>query len=128
MNFSVLTKPQMSEAPLAGAGSATLDRPASLDTTEKLGKACREFEAVFLQKIIEQTRAPMFKTKEGPGAGSTSIYQDLVNQHLAGNISQTGSFGLAKSLETQLGRQLGLQPHPRAALAQMPPATSPLND
>ncbi len=128
MNFSVLTKPQMAESPLASGATASLDRPASLDTHEKLGKVCRDFEAVFLQKIIEQTRAPMFKTKEGPGAGSTSIYQDLVNQHLAGNISQSGTFGLAKSLETQLSRQLALQPHPRAALAHTPPATSPLHD
>ena len=128
MNFSVLSKPQMAESPLASGATASLDRPASLNTAEKLGKACRDFEAVFLQKIIEQTRAPMFKTKEGPGAGSTSIYQDLVNQHLAGNISQTGSFGVAKSLEAQLGRQLALQPQPRAALAHRPPAPSPLND
>ena len=128
MNSAVLSKPQGAESPLASGATASLDRPASLDTTEKLGKVCRDFEAVFLQKIIGQTRAPRFKTKEGSGVGTTSIYQDLMNQPLAGNIGRTGAFGLAKSRETQLSRQLGFQPHPRAVLARTPPATTPLND
>lgn len=116
------------ESQLSGLDAGLSGGPKGPDTAEKLDRACREFEAVFLRKILEQVRAPMFKTKEGPGVVNTSIYQDMVNQNLAGSISQTGAFGLATSLQNQLGRQLDLHPHPRAALASLPAAESPLHD
>ena len=99
-------------------------------TPEKLGKACREFEAMFLRKILEQGRQPMFKPKDAPGNSSNANYQDMVNFHLAASISQTGAFGLASSLQSQLDRQLALKSpaDADAATALRPPAFSPLHD
>jgi flagellar protein FlgJ len=101
--------------------------PATATQPEKIGQACQEFEAVFLRKILEQVRQPMLKTKDTPGTANNSIYQDMVNYHLAGTISQAGAFGLARSLEAQLGRQLAPRKHDGQD-ALPAPTTSPIND
>ena len=70
----------------------------------------------------------MFKPKPTPGNANNSIYQDMVNYHLAGTISQTGAFGLARSLEAQLGRQLAPRTKHDGQDALPAPTTSPIND
>jgi Rod binding domain-containing protein len=45
-----------------------------------------------------------------PQSTASSIYQDMVVNQLADNISQSGTFGLAQSLKQQLVHQLKPSP------------------
>jgi len=74
----------------------------SLTEKEKLKEASRQFEALILRQILAQGRKPLFHSKLTEESTGSSIYQDMVNQQLADAISQSGGFGLARSLELQL--------------------------
>jgi Rod binding domain-containing protein len=82
----------------------------SLTEREKIGQASREFEAMLLRQILENTQKPVIKSKLITDTTSTGIYRDLVTSTLAESISKSGEFGLAKTFEQQLSRQLASSP------------------
>lgn len=132
MNLHSLPTATLAPPSLMGLPGDGFDRPAGLSTPEKLGTACREFETMFLRKILEQARQPLLKSRDTPGNSGKENYQDMVNFHLASTLGQTGAFGLASSLQTQLDRQLDLKASvataAAAASALRPPAFSALHD
>ncbi|MBK7997237.1 MAG: rod-binding protein [Verrucomicrobia bacterium] len=78
----------------------------SLSKSEKLEEVSRQFEAVLLRQILGSARKTVFKSKVNEDSLSSGIYQDMVTSQLADSISQSGSFGLARSLQSQLQHQL----------------------
>jgi len=77
----------------------------TLSEAQKVAEASRQFEAVLLRQILGQARHTVFKSKLSPESTTSGIYQDMVTNQLAESISRSGSFGLARSLESQLLRQ-----------------------
>jgi len=73
---------------------------------DKVAEACRQFEAVLLRQILSATRKTVIASSETPDSNTTGIYNDMVNNQLADKISQSGEFGLAKSLQAQLVHQV----------------------
>jgi peptidoglycan hydrolase FlgJ len=78
----------------------------SVPEKEKVGEACRQFEAVLLRQIFQEARKTVITSKDNPGSSSSGIYDDMINNQLADSISRSGHFGLAKSLQSQLVRQV----------------------
>lgn len=95
---------------------------------EKVAEACRQFEAVLLRQILQQARKPLLDP--GKAASSTSgIYDDMINNQLADKISRTGTFGLARSLQAQLVRQVLPSDHnSQADATTSAPTPRPSND
>ena len=79
----------------------------TLSQSEKIAQASRQFEAVLLRQILGAARKTVFKSKAKEDSLTSGIYQDLVTDQLADSISRSGSFGLARSLQSQLQHQLG---------------------
>jgi len=77
----------------------------SLSEAQKVKEASRQFEALILRQILGQARKTVFHSTLNKDSMSSGIYQDMVTNQLADAISQSGSFGLARSLELQLGHQ-----------------------
>jgi len=73
---------------------------------DKVTEACRQFEAVLLRQILQATRKTVIASSELPESTTSDIYNDMINNELADKISESGEFGLAKSLQTQLVRQV----------------------
>lgn len=80
--------------------------------TAKLHEICRQFEAVLLRQILRDTQKTVIASEFADGSAAGSIYRDMVTDQLAASISQSGAFGLARSLETEFARQVLAQPHP----------------
>lgn len=78
---------------------------------QKLGEVSRQFEAILIRQILNEAQKSQTSLTGKSGAAVSDIYRDMVTNQLADSISRTGSVGLGKSLEKQLGRQL----HPAAA-------------
>ena len=78
----------------------------TLSESEKITEASRQFEAVLLRQILGSARKTVFKSKTVEDSLSSGIYQDVVTGQLADSISRSGSFGLARSLQSQLQHQL----------------------
>jgi Rod binding domain-containing protein len=77
----------------------------SLSESEKLNEVCRQFEGVLLRQILGQGRKTVFQSKFSEDSVTSGIYHDMVTNQLADSISQSGSFGLARSLQAQLVQQ-----------------------
>jgi Rod binding domain-containing protein len=95
-----------------------LSASTQIDEKAKIGEVSRAFEAVLLRQILQQSQKPAFPSKLIGKTTADGIYQDMVVNQLAENISKSGSFGLAKSLTGELQRQTGAAQS--AAPAQAP--------
>jgi peptidoglycan hydrolase FlgJ len=76
-----------------------------LSEAEKIGEASRQFEAIFLRQILSAAQKPAFPSRYSSQSFSAGVYQDIMVNQLADQMSQSGGFGLAKLLQTQLTRQ-----------------------
>jgi flagellar protein FlgJ len=72
---------------------------------EKVQEASRQFEAVLLRQILSEARKTVVSSSANSKSSSAGIYDDMINNQMADSISRSGSFGLAKSLQTQLVHQ-----------------------
>ena len=72
---------------------------------EKVAEVSRQFEAVLLRQILQETRKSSATSESSADATNTGIYDDMVNNQLADCISRSGSFGLGKSLQGELVHQ-----------------------
>jgi Rod binding domain-containing protein len=82
----------------------TLAANPNIPDTEKVAEVSRQFEAVLLRQIFQDIRKPVLDSESE--STTNGIYSDMINNQLADSISRSGEFGLAKSLQTQLGRQV----------------------
>jgi flagellar protein FlgJ len=89
---------------------------------EKIDQACKQFEAVLLRQILGEARKTVIPSGGESDSTVSSIYNDMVTSQLADSISRSGTFGLAKSLESQLVRQ---ELPPSQAGAATTPAAAP---
>src|SRR5271170_4090224 len=99
----------------------------NISEKDKVKEACRQFEAILLRQILGESRKTVIKSSEQGDSNETDIYNDMIDNQMADSISRSGSFGLAKSLENQLVRQVlpktGDQPQPGSAAT---PAVNPI--
>lgn len=94
----------------------------NISDADKVGQACRQFEAVFLRQILQEARKTVISSSSADHDSVVSgIYGDMVNNQLADSISRSGTFGLAKSLQAQMVHQV----LPNAATAPKPASTVP---
>src|SRR5580698_8059211 len=73
---------------------------------EKVGEACRQFEALLVTQILKEARKPVLNPDSGGESTTNSIYDDMINKQLADSISKSGAFGLARSLQAQVVHQV----------------------
>jgi Rod binding domain-containing protein len=73
---------------------------------DKVAEVSRQFEAVLLRQILQETRKSSVTSASSADATTSGIYDDMINNQLAESISRSGSFGLAKSLQGQLVHQV----------------------
>ena len=107
------------------ASAVPLDQLAGnphLSQNDKVKEACRQFEAVLLRKILGEGAKSILNASDETESNEKDIYDDMINNQMADSISRSGSFGLAKSLESQLVLQV--LPKPEAA-AQAAPDIKP---
>ena len=79
----------------------------ALSESQKVTELSRQFEALLVRQILtEAQKNTLAPTLESNGV-SNSIYQGIIAQIQAENISHSGALGVARALERQLQRQMG---------------------
>lgn len=73
---------------------------------EKIAEAGRQFEAVLLRQILTEATKTVFKSTMNPESSSTGIYQDMITNNLADQMSRAGGIGLSRVLNQQLQHEL----------------------
>jgi Rod binding domain-containing protein len=86
----------------------------SLSKEQKIAEASRQFEAVLLRQILENTQKTVIHSKYATESMSSAIYRDQITSQLADSISKSGGFGLAKSFQQQLTRPTDIAPEKTA--------------
>jgi len=91
----------------------------SLTRDQKITEASRQFEAVLLRQILGDAQKTVISSEFTDHSTAAGIYQDIVTNTLADNISKSGAFGLAKTFSQQLNRpvHVGAGAGPAAAPA-----------
>lgn len=105
--------------PRVDATNLPLDRLAenrSLTEKQKVAEAGRQFEAVLLRQILGDAMKPVFKSEFTGQSAQAGIYQDMVVNQMADNLTRSGGVGLARSLNGELGRQLSTAPKPTESI------------
>ena len=88
-----------------------------LTKQQKIAEACRQFEAVLLRQILQESQKPVIKSKFNDNSTSAAIYRDQLTSQMADCISKAGTFGFASIFERQLMR-------PADAQAEAAPTTT----
>jgi flagellar protein FlgJ len=102
-------------APVSKAGSSLVDAAnipladlahnKGVTEDAKIAEASRQFEAIFIRQILAEAN------KSGASKGVASgVYQEMVNDHLADNLTRSGGLGIAHSLQAQLTRHHQIEP------------------
>lgn len=77
----------------------------SVSKEEKTAEVSRQFEAILVKQILQEGQKTTLSSPFGKPTAADGIYQDMITNQMADNISQSGSLGLAKNLKFQLVRQ-----------------------
>jgi Rod binding domain-containing protein len=102
----------MNAAPIQSKISAsdipleTIAKSRTLTQQQKVGEVSRQFEALMLRQILQETQKTVIPSTYADTSTTAGIYHDMVINQLADSISKSGTVGLAKTLEQQLGHQL----------------------
>lgn len=83
-----------------------LARNPNVSDAEKVSESARQFEAVLLRQILTEATKTVFKSTMNPESSSTGIYQDMITNNLADQMSRAGGIGLSRVLNQQLQHEL----------------------
>ena len=94
-------KPTLDSSSLLTASQQIPDTNRSQRDKKALQKSCQGFEAIFVQSLFKA----MHKTVVDGGLlkkdNATALYQDMLDQEVAKNISQKQTLGLAEQMYHQ---------------------------
>jgi peptidoglycan hydrolase FlgJ len=88
-----------------------------LTEKQKIAEASRQFEAILLKQILENSQKTVIKSKLTQDSTASGIYHDMVTTRLADSISKSGTFGLSQTFEHQLDHPHGHRPNGLATKA-----------
>lgn len=77
---------------------STLGSVSESASDDELMEVCQEFEAYFVQKIIEQAKSTIVGEDEEEQGEYMQHFGDLLNEQYANMIAKSGSTGLAQQL------------------------------
>ena len=98
MNTIGTSPSSVSLAGLAQSGS----KPPGATPADKTREMTQQFEAVFVRHLLNEAQKPVLGGGALPASSSRGIYQDMMVERWADQISQSGTFGVARSLELQI--------------------------
>lgn len=108
-----MTISALSTAPVTGTTAAT-----ATQDDEKLKKAAKGFEAVFVRSLMKEMRESGFSDDDMTSNSAVEQFQEMQDARTADAMAERGSFGVAASLIKQL------RPKQAAATAYTDPATN----
>jgi len=78
-------------------------RSTKLTEREKIGEMSKGFEAILVRNILENAQKPLINKKSADNTAAGGIYRDMLSNQTAEIISRSGTLGLGRQLECQLG-------------------------
>lgn len=99
--------PVSTQHPISAKPSAAGEPVEPLDQGRAaLREAAQGFEAIMVRRMLESARASSFVEETPLTGGGLNEFQAMRDEQLAEITSQTGTLGLARSIEAQLSQHL----------------------
>jgi len=76
------------------------------DTHKRLWDACVEVESLFVAKMLKEMRKTVPKNEWLHGGHAEEIFEDMLYDQYALNMSKNADFGMAKLLYDEMSRKL----------------------
>ena len=83
--------------------------PAGGSEREQLKQAAQQFEAIFLRQMLAAARSTDFDGGDAFGGQGEDTFREMQDSQFAKLASESGTLGLAKSIEAQLAHHLGME-------------------
>lgn len=99
-----MTQAVQSQTPIASPQSDDTARIAKLD------KACRDLEAMFVGELLKAMRNSMPENELLPEMPGSDVYESMIDQQLAGYLSQGRGMGLGQAVFNQMTAAQGMDP------------------
>ena len=93
-------------AALLKATQQTPQSTANQRDKQALKKSCQDFEAIFVQSMFQAMRKTVPEGGLFEESSPTKIYQDMLDQEIATQISRHQSLGLAEQMYRQMEKKL----------------------
>ena len=93
-----------------GSGQASLDaskKGAPLPAAEEAEKAATEFEALMVQQMLKSMWQSVEKSGLISGGYEEELYQEMLQQEVAGHISKYQSFGIKDMVMREMADRVG---------------------
>ena len=91
---------------LLTASQQTPETNRSQRDKKSLKKSCEGFEAILVQSLFKAMRKTVTDGGVFKKDNATAMYQDMLDQEIAKNISQKQSLGLAEQMYRQIEKKL----------------------
>lgn len=93
----------------AGQAIVSADAPGGTER-ERLAEAARQFEAIFVRQMLASARKADLGGDELFGGKGDQTFREMRDARFAETAAETGSLGLAATIEAQLARFVGPRP------------------
>ncbi|MFZ3171021.1 MAG: rod-binding protein [Carboxydocellales bacterium] len=81
-----------------------LEKAASSGEDQKLREACQQMESLFIYQLMERMRAAVPRNDLWGDSAGVQIFQGMLDEEYAKNMSKAGGIGLGQMLYDQLKR------------------------
>ena len=101
-NLPRIGQSQASSGAQAARASGSARTQSQIDKSSKLYKVSQEFEAIFIKQMLNVMRKSVSKTGLLDGGMAEEIFEDMLYDEYAQKMAESGSFGIANMIYTQL--------------------------
>jgi flagellar protein FlgJ len=99
-----IPRPQASSGSRAAQATGLARGQSQIDKSSRLYKVSQEFEAIFIKQMLNVMRKSVSKTGLLDGGTAEEIFEDMLYDEYAQKMAESGSFGIANMIYTQLNR------------------------
>lgn len=91
---------------IAPIPAATTSSPAPANDRAALAKAAKQFEAIFVRRMLSAARETHFDEGGLFSSQAMGTFRQMQDERFADIASDRGAFGLSKMIEAHLARQM----------------------
>lgn len=97
---------------------AILEQTQKSNDKAKLWEACQQFESVFVYQMLKKMRETVPKNELFNGGMGEEVFQGLLDEQIANNMSSGSGLGLAKMIFEQMNQSTVMRPPVNAVAAE----------
>lgn len=102
-SFGEMLNKRIGKADIAEGDEKAQRGKAEKPLDRRLMEACYDMESIFVSKMLKEMRKTVHKNEWLHGGFAEEIFEDMLYDEYAANISRTANLGLAKLLYREMG-------------------------